>query len=237
MSYTCKLNIEDEDLDKEIYRVMPIHRMLEILDHKELTLVNPERWDDPFENLLLKNASIMHEGKARDFKPIRDAVYGQCWTLHKETDAMWRIYSRDKQGVKVKTTIRKLIDSLQLHAGDFARKHCFIGKVKYLIQKDLVEKLKNINISDTSISEVAESLIYKRKEFQHEKEVRLIYTQKKGDVFKFTIDPDNLFDEVIFDPRIGNYLFEAYRDAIQKRGYKHSIRQSVLYRIPKGLML
>jgi hypothetical protein len=129
LAYQDILNIKDEDLDKEIYRIMPIHQLLEIFETKQLTLVKPSMWDDPFENLLL------------NVSPVRDAVYGQCWTLHKETDAMWRIYSQNKQGAKVKTTIRKLIEALQLQSGQYLKIQCFIGEVEYLTQRQLVDKL------------------------------------------------------------------------------------------------
>ncbi|MGH1430678.1 MAG: DUF2971 domain-containing protein [Neptuniibacter sp.] len=235
MAYQDTLNIARKDLDKEIYRIMPIHRLLEAFDIGKLTLVKPEKWDDPFENLLLKGTAKTTDGEIVDFSPIRDSVYGQCWTLHKETDAMWRIYSPDKQGAKVKTTIRKLLQSLQSQSGQFAKVHCFIGEVEYLSQKDLVSKLKNINILNTSGSGIAESLIYKRVEFKHEKEIRLLYTGESGQFHQFKINPFDLFDEIVFDPRINNHLFESYRDSLAGKGYEKSIRQSVMYQVPKGL--
>lgn len=236
MAYQDKLNIPEKDLDKAIYRIMPIHRLLEIFTINKLTLVKPESWDDPFENLLLKGEIII-DGERGSLQSLRDTIYGQCWTLHKETDAMWRIYSQDKQGVKVKTTIRKLINSLQAQEDEFRKVHCFIGNVEYLSQKDLVSKLGSIYLMDTSGAGVAESLIYKRKEFSHEKEVRLIYTKKSGDIHQFTIDPHDLFDEVVFDPRINAHLFDSYKNSLEKKGYRKSIRQSVMYQVPKNLVL
>ncbi len=237
MAYQDTLNIKSEDLDRKIYRIMPIHRLLEAFGIEKLTLVKPEKWDDPFENLLLKGTAKTSEGEVLDFAPIRDSVYGQCWTLHKETDAMWRIYSADKQGAKVRTTIRKLLVALQSQSGRFAKTHCFIGEVEYLSQQDLVTKLKRVDVLNSIGSGVAESLIYKRVEFKHEKEVRLLYTGDSGDMHQFSIDPYDLFDEVVFDPRINKHLFESYRDSLKSKGYKKSIRQSVMYQIPKGLRI
>ncbi|WP_296936258.1 DUF2971 domain-containing protein [uncultured Marinobacter sp.] len=237
MGYQDTLNIKDKDLDRDIFRIMPIHRLLEMFQTKLLTLVPPIKWDDPFENLLLNGTAKTSDGEVADFGSIRDSVYGQCWTLHKETDAMWRIYSADKQGAKVKTTIRKLLKALQQQSGDFAQVHCFIGEVEYHTQKDLIKKLKNIDVLNTSGSGVAESLIYKREEFKHEREVRLIYTDGSGPVHQFEIDPCDLFDEIVFDPRINEHLFEAYKAALKNKGYSNSIRQSVMYQPPKGLQI
>ncbi len=237
MAYQDTLNIKRKDLDREIYRIMPIHRLLEAFDIEKLTLVKPEMWDDPFENLLLKGTAKTSEGEILDFAPMRDAVYGQCWTLHKETDAMWRIYSQDKQGAKVKTTIRKLLDSLQSQSGTFSKVHCFIGEVEYLTQKDLVSKLYSINLLNTSGSGIAESLIYKRIEFKHEKEVRLLYTENSERFHQYEIDPYDLFDEIVFDPRINEHLFASYQSSLKNKGYKKSIRQSVMYQVPKELRI
>ena len=237
MAYHDTLNISKKDLYRDIYRIMPIHRLLEIFQTKLLTLVPPLKRDDPFENLLLNGTAKTSEGEVADFGPIRDSVYLQCWTFHKETDAMWRIYSSDKQGVKVKTTIRKLLDALQKQSGKFAKVHCFIGEVEYHTQKELINKLKHIDLFNTSGSGIAESLIYKREEFRHEKEVRLIYTKKSGPVHQFQVDPCSLFDEIVFDPRINEHLFEAYKVALQNKGYSNSIRQSVMYQPPKGLQI
>lgn len=43
---------------------------------------------------------------------FRSDFYGQCWTLKSTSDAMWRIYSPKKDAVRVRTTIRKLAESL-----------------------------------------------------------------------------------------------------------------------------
>lgn len=236
MAYKDTLNIQEKDLDREIYRIMPIYRLLEIFDEKKLTLLKPEKWDDPYENLLLKGKALIG-GEPTELSTLKESVYGQCWTLHKETDAMWRIYSSDKQGAKVKTTIRKLLDALQKVSGSHAKVHCFIGEVEYLNQKNLIKKLNNINLLDTSGAGIPQSLIYKRVEFKHEREVRLLYTNKSDNVHKFKIDPIELFDEIVFDPRINKHLLEVYKEAFKKYGFKKSIRQSVMYQAPKDLIV
>jgi hypothetical protein len=239
MAYKDTLNIPDDKMDREIYRIMPIDRLLQIFEVKKLTLVKPKLWDDPFENMLLKGVGKTSNGELVDFLPLRDSVYGQCWTLHQETDAMWRIYSNDKQGAKVKTTIRKLLNALQTTEGRSAKVTCFIGEVQYAkTQKELVSRLSQINLLNTDGSGIPESLIHKRNEFSHEKEVRLIYTGGgTSDIHHFTIDPHYLFDEVVFDPRINDYLFDAYKTALVKNNYSKSIRKSVMYQPPKALRI
>lgn len=42
MSYNIIVNLTDESLDKPIYRIMPIHRFLQLLEERKLTLVRPK---------------------------------------------------------------------------------------------------------------------------------------------------------------------------------------------------
>ena len=105
-------NLPESDLDQPIYRIMPFLRCLELLHTKQIVLVRLCKWDDPFENALLKAAIIIGQSASGTYG-FKHSVYGQCWTSELETDAMWRIYSHDKQGIKAKTTPRKLLNALR----------------------------------------------------------------------------------------------------------------------------
>jgi hypothetical protein len=102
--------LKEKDLDKPIYRIFSFERLKQIFDEQQLTLVKPSLWDDPFENFILNSTGRLPDGRVFEIR-FRNTFYGQCWSLTRESDAMWRIYSPDKNGVKVKTTIRKLFSS------------------------------------------------------------------------------------------------------------------------------
>ncbi|WP_444904218.1 DUF2971 domain-containing protein [Microbulbifer sp. CnH-101-E] len=202
---------------------------------KQNVLVPPHKWDDPFENLLLKHRTkfeIKHIEKGGHLIPSSSKVYGQCWTMHRETDAMWRIYSNDKNGAKVKTTPRLLLNAINDSSNN---SNAYIGKVQYLNQGDLLNKIDSLD-AYTSDKDVAESLLYKRKEFSHEKEVRLVHTNGKGEIYKHAVNPSSLFEEVVFDPRIDEPLYEAYKSALLGHGYSGKIAKSTLYHLPNELM-
>jgi hypothetical protein len=225
------LNFRSSEYDKQIYRVIPTHRLLEIFERKELVLVEPQKWDDPFENLLLKG----HVKGAFDNYPetavFRNSIYGQCWTSHRETDAMWRIYSSDKQGVKIRCKISTLLNDIVRKLDQRDAERFFIGKVEYVYQKEILERLQNIN--GIYGIEAARSLLFKRKEFSHESEVRLISTQGAGDeIRRFSFDPFSTIDEIVFDPRMNDYTYNAYRDALKNKGFKGRVAKSVMYQLP-----
>jgi hypothetical protein len=97
------INISDAELDEPVYRIMSIVSILEMLQKEILGLFKPKKWDAPFENALLSATVVTPTRETGDIS-ARNDVYGQCWSQYSETDAMWRIYSFDKQSAKIKTT-------------------------------------------------------------------------------------------------------------------------------------
>ncbi len=240
------INIDqDRDLDTPIYRVYNSNWLLSMFTKNENVLVKPSLWDDPFENFILNTAAIKLKNQARFDLEARNQYYGQCWSLIEESDAMWRIYSHDKNGIKVKTTIRKLFSSLKQSANDLIG-NPFIGKVKYLHINLLKQRIMDeswLELESFSYESQATSLMFKRLEFEHEKEVRLLFRNSfdknsNSDLYHYKIDPHDLFEEIVFDPRISYEIFEVYKSFLKEKiGYKQPIKQSELYKIPDLLDL
>jgi hypothetical protein len=235
------INLEVTDSDTAIYRVFNAQRLLELFALSKNTLVKPALWDDPLENYVLHAAMKAFSDHPNTFDfTTKDRIYGQCWSTLEESDAMWRIYSPDKSGVKVKTTIGKLLNSLQTSSGvDNSR--CFIGKVKYMSGDTLKDKLQDrfwLGREVVDWTSQAASLLFKRQEFEHENEVRLIYINPdiaySDNLFRYSINPTNLFDEVQFDPRISKELFDVFKFFLEDRlSYSKPISKSELYQVPQ----
>ncbi len=237
--------LTDTELDKPVYRIFGFNRLEEIFTERKLTLVKPKKWDDPFENFILNSTGQLPDGRQFEIS-FRDNFYGQCWSLTKESDAMWRIYSTNKDAVKVKTTIRKLFTPLFQAGGQHTKMNgvvynlsSFVGKVKYADTKTLVAMLKDEQrmsgkVFDQSGWGQASTFFFKRVAFKHEKEVRLIYNSQndnQSDYFKFDIDPVQLFDEIVFDPRMTTALYETQKQQVRNWGFNKSIIQSGLYKL------
>lgn len=240
MPYRNYINLSDSELDIAVYRIMPIERLLQVLENRQLVLVRPRIWDDPFENALLSATLKTDDGMTGSLSS-KDSVYGQCWTSERETDAMWRIYSPEKQGIKAKTTPRKLLEALQAATAEFWELRCFIGRVQYQDESDLLNTLQRVNWRESNGSGIAESLLYKRKEFTHENEIRLIYSgpdsANDSDIHAFGITPNELIEELVLDPRMDAELVKAFRLAIENKQFRNPVSQSSLYRAPEGLVI
>lgn len=222
-----------------VYRIFGIERLFQLFETKKNVLVHPSKWDDPFENFILSGLIEIASGEKGQFG-FKDHVFGQCWTMKRESDAMWRIYSPEKNGVRVRARVKKLIQGLRAaeSSSSVADISCFVGKVSYLPQNKL--KGLNINVLDPSGKGIAQSLLYKRTEFSHEKEVRLIYSMHNlpaniPKVFSYGFDPGTVLDEITFDPRIDKRMSDVYTHSlVDVYGFpKKSINTSKLYSPPQ----
>lgn len=226
--------------EKQLYRVFSIERLLELFTKKELVLVKPSAWDDPFENYILNATAVNESGRNLTFD-IREHVYGQCWSETRESDAMWRIYSPHCTGVKIRTTIGKLYNSLKIN--ELPNSHMlYLGKVDYKNQTELVKHAQNRvemqnHLMNNGKEGFAKTLLFKRREFSHENEVRIICVYEKliqdEDNFRITINPFELVDQIVFDPRIDIELFKVYQSHFKKIGFTGSVIRSTLYELPK----
>lgn len=230
------LNLQQSDSESNIYRYMPIRRLIELVTKKSNTLTRPRMWDDPYENFVVRSRTSSTTGENKLSK-MRDYVFAQCWTLQTGSDALWRIYSPYKDGVKIKTTIPKLFDSLSnVFPRDQRDTKCFIGRVESVAKKNLKNRIDRINNNDGTCKGIAEALLIKRKAFDYEFEVRLIYVEgkneDKSEVFRYKINPNELIELIAFDPRMDEYLCRAYRMIFRKAGLKCSIVQADTYKKP-----
>lgn len=238
----CILNLNGIDLDTPVYRVYSINYLMELFNSKYNVLVKPKKWDDPFENLVFQQKATLSDGTSVSFDPIRNRFYGQCWTLSQnETDALWRIYSHDKDGVRVKTTLRKLFDNFYDTSNIYAAVSFFLGKIIYESNESITKELESSDylskvLNDVSGRSMVQTLLVKRKEFEHENEVRLIYFSSEDsvmDIYRYSFDPNSIFEDILFDPRFETDEIEKKKGEIRNHGFKGTITKSELYQIPR----
>jgi hypothetical protein len=231
--------------DTRIYRVFSKERLFEMFTEKKLSLVTPTLWDDPFENFLAKAKVTLNGMPNVRIGGIFRNFYGQCWTLNSESDAMWRIYSHRKDGARVSTTVGRLLRSICDPADPFASMSYYIGSVAYHSEAELrrffedPENVSSVTFDPTGRGQ-AMTLFFKRQEFAHEREVRLLYRfsaegeseQRPEQVWQFPIDPDSLFDDVLFDPRMEESALSTEERQLRVLGFTKEVRQSTLYKLP-----
>jgi len=232
---------------QRLYRVMRLEHLFSLFGDKENVLVPPAWWDDPLENFVLKSPAIMPDGEEIDWA-FRDDFFGQCWTRHKASDAMWRIYSpgdkktrADQRGVRVRTTAAKLLGSLHVSAGRHADDQAFLERVRYLRQAKMAEFGDSAIRFPLNANDFAKTLLIKRLAFKHEREARLLFfadrnrNQFKEGRFHYPIEPHKFIEQIMIDPRVTREEAKQLKVQIQKKtGFKGKILHSKLYVLPKG---
>jgi hypothetical protein len=181
-----------DDSSRPIYRYVSFFQLVELLERKRLHLQKVCYWDDPSEgcgylssmqNMFIKETGENVETIKSDIT-LEDSIrktypFGTSWSLLPESDAMWRIYSQDKMGVKIQTSVKKLEQALS--TVEFP-KNCLelesFFDIEYVVGKVDYAEAKNINDIDHFLS--------KKEAFKHEEEVRGLVK------FSITSDPKRL---------------------------------------------
>jgi len=235
------IDIEPSERKTSIYRFTQVKWLLDSIVQKKNTLVSPRKWEDPFENALAREIRLRRPDGSLCSHPFRNRSYGQCWTLNQETDAFWRMYAPEGDGVVLRSTIGALYRSLERSQISHTTS-CFIGRVQYKsgteIQGLFNDKtwVKKHFLGKGTRGHL-ETLLLKRMEFKPEGEVRLLFFDPHntdyGDFFSYTVNPSSMITEVTFDPRMADSLFETYLSVLLSAGFTGEISKSALYRAPK----
>jgi hypothetical protein len=221
------INISASERDSFIYRIVSLRRLFDLFAGEANVLVKPSKWQDPFENFILR----------------ADRVYGQCWTLQKASDAMWRIYSPNAEAVRIRSTVRRLLESLNADRGSTANTQAFIGRVRYLNNQKLKSYAKTIHgKAHRHPAVLASTLMVKRPAFKHEREVRLVFVPQasrddESDLFSYAVSPHQLIDQIMIDPRVSASDAIALKARLRRTTrFSGAIKRSLLYAPPPNLM-
>lgn len=141
-----------------IWKYMSFAKFAWLIATESLYFLRLDQYDDEWEGLVAtKPENIEHR------KYIRYTKYINCWHINNdESDAMWKLYGPAGETVAIKTTVCALITSLKSGIP------VYIGKIDY----------KERNIPEGNLYW---PVIFKRKPFQHEKELRLCISSPFND--------------------------------------------------------
>jgi len=238
--------------DVPIYRTFRVKHIRTLLASKAMVLIAPRLWDDPFESLM-SHAVIIDADRGGFSRPanLRKATFALCWSLNAESDALWRIYSTiikdpttmrntcvGEEGIRVRTTAHRLLSALWRANPSDPGESCFLGVVRYMPQRETVQHLGEIvrTAAGTMPSgrAQAESLLFKREPFAHERETRLIYIEhrpgfEREELFPIPVEPNELFRHLALDPRLSVDDARERHAEIRELGFTGEIVQSGLY--------
>lgn len=211
----------DENL--AIYRYLGFDKFVHMIETNSLKFVRCKEWEDPHEGKIHRDEinyyNSLIEDRSERGAPVGipeslkkfssetlNYTFGTSWSLANDHDAMWRIYSSDKRGLMIKSTLKKIESSIKNIS---LKPNCClfysIGKVTY----DKKKECNNL-----------EGWFNKRRAFDHEQEVRAVIrvsapapmiTGYFGGKVTYSPITSALIDEVVIDPRASDWHVESVR--------------------------
>ncbi len=206
--------------ETELYRYLSLSQFMSFVESKKTYLTNINLWQDPWEAALHKLPTMRDDGSLE--MPIHSShenMYGQCWSLNADSDALWRIYSPNREGLMIKSTAKKFLLIKEIM-------HGLLGRVIY----------SNFDDSKDFPQGSLEMALVKRKAFEHEIEVRLITVAEmvKGEwngspFISLDLNPMEFIEEIVIDPRAEEWFVTTVIDYCKRVGFKIIPFQSKLY--------
>ena len=223
------------DGDKSIYRYLSFIQLVSLIETRRLPLLNIlQNWEDPNEGVITRMMAdlLSQDPENEDAEEVQEFVtdyhrgmYGTCWSSLSGSDAMWRIYSPYKDGVRIKTSVFKLTESIESLNFDG---NSAVGKVIYDIEKFQINDV----MEEKSI--FMHAYFLKNDAFSHEHEVRGVVnlsnktSQLKSDKPVYLNISDDFIENVVIDPRARGWVVQTVKSYCESKGIK-SCEKSKLY--------
>ena len=206
MPYLEHKNIFTPDEETKIWRYMDFTKFLSFLEKKSSFFCRADIMEDKFEGALTESTldSIRMWDMVEDFYGTEMAEYTarrahastknhflNCWHMNDfESVAMWKLYTKTNESVAIQSRIRRL-----KHSFDNIRPNVYLGKINYL----------DYDSEEIPDSEPLLAYFYKRKNFEHENELRAIFVN----------DPQSPYYDSSLTEKHGLYLSSYVKTLIE----------------------
>ena len=234
------LNNNENRTPSYLYRVIRFEHLIDLFQTSRFHLSSPNSWEDPFEQFWSK---VIFKNLGSQDKFL-DKIFGSCFTLQARSDAMWKIYSQNCNGVRIKIRFDELVRQVN-QTPELRDAKVILGEVNYFSDAKLVSVANHL-IRDRELLLSgdepcsAHAWLHKRIAFQHERELRLLAILPAGPSAvgstQISVDPHSLISSIHIDPRASPEAFKIAKDEIRRLcRFTGPIRHSALLRLPRSL--
>ena len=227
--------------DVKIWRYMDFAKFVSLLDSSSLYFARTDKLgDDPFEGSWPRQ-----NVRQRDYVPnglpteVREYFAKcqremwetnqehpkfmaiSCWHMNQhESAAMWKLYLKNcQEGIALQTTYRKLQESLTN-----SQERILLGLVRYI----------DYETEGFDDNYLLDPFIHKRKNFEHENEVRAIVVKGNASAegVKIRVDLERLIERIYVSPSAPRWFAELTSSVANKYGYSFLVEPSRLDESP-----
>ena len=229
--------------DAILWRYMSFTKFASLLTKKALFFARADKLGDPFEGSLSPlNEELypfIHGTMAPEHQETHRLLFRNlprftllnCWHENEtESDAMWKLYTGNREGIAIRTTCGSLKESLS------GEEWVNIGRANYV-------DYDNTHIRD---NDSMVPFLHKRKSFEHEREVRAIIRKPYRannqiiadgpdicDVGIYCgVDVHTLIKEVFVPPYAEDWFAELVQATAETYGLQAPVKRSALSALP-----
>jgi hypothetical protein len=213
---------QPEDGKAKVWRYLSLAKLLYVLDRRALVMTRLDLQRDSHEGAPTHPTRVILEKALRKQtdnqelirmfrdhpRHLRERFYVNSWCLNdSDSEAMWRLYCPNDEGVALQTTYAKLDASLPvLDAG----RALYLGKVTY------VDYAQDVQPAGNAFYRV----MFKRRSFEYEHEVRIVMWDLRGKaaerpkVFELPWDALAALESIVVNPYASQWYFEVVKAAL-----------------------
>ncbi|MEO9307475.1 MAG: DUF2971 domain-containing protein [Nitrososphaera sp.] len=239
--YNTHPNFESPDDQVHIWRFIDFTKFVDILESSSLYFSRPDLLGDPFEGTYArltidnidKDPTLLPDQKQRakyfftnSSKNWKNTCFVNCWHINNyEPYSMWKTYTSNNQGVAIQSTFEKLKNCIN------DTTNVFIGKVKYI----------DYGKEEVPWGNAFLPLLHKRKNFEHESELRAISFNLSTDPHNppagvyVKINLDILIENIVVSPTSPSWFKDLVRAILKKFNVDKPVINSQLDEKPIGL--
>ena len=226
-----------------VWRYLDFTKFVDLLISNQLYFARSDKFEDPFEGVFRLKDYEETKDMWTDERITKKYYFLNCWHINdNQSDAMWKIFLKTKNGIAIKSTVGNLINSLANAQEDIHMSKVYYRDFSKVTFTELMFEQQNRTFSGRGGS--INQFNYKRISFEHEKELRLYYidlpiphaiingvpreplTEKRVDVIT-----GELINEVVIAPFADNWFKKLVEQVIDKLNFKFVVTKSDLYEL------
>ncbi len=224
--YNPNITLPEND-EVVVWKYLDLSKFLDMLLSRKLFMSRSDKFEDQYEGTFseptyeeIKKIANNNPDFLDFYKSHREKVIISSWHINEyESFAMWQIFTKNNEGLAIQSTIGRLKKALAQEK-EFQQ---HIGEVNYIDYKK-----EYIPFDDVFFP-----LLYKRKSFQYEREVRIISDTSSAKIkikegLKINIDVDELIEKIYIHPKSEDWYKNLVIAMVHKLGYSIAIEKSDL---------
>ena len=216
--------------DAVLWRYMDFTKFVSLLEKSALFFCRPDLLGDPFEGSISPATPPLFAGELKvgsritrgniDLRQIVRTARVNCWHMGEfESEAMWRLYTRERDGVAIKTVFARFKEAL------VGEEDVNVSRVSY----------QDYRTESIPFGNALFPLFHKRISFQHEQEVRalfMVHPAEEGpdeaEGAYCRVDLPKLVEDIVVAPFAEDWFVDLVRSLGERYGIGDRVRPSTL---------